>query len=127
MKRTPLQRKTPLKAKAPLRYSTSPKASKHKMTPIRLSARGKPCQVRVPGICNSDPATTVLAHLNGSGTGTKASDHEAAYACSDCHAWLDGGYVQERVGRGTRDLYHLQGVIRTQRILIDQGLLSVAA
>lgn len=118
----PIQRKTPLRAKAPMK-----KASKPKMTPIRSSAKGQPCQVRVPGICNGDPSTTVLAHLNGGGIGAKHHDIHGAFACSDCHSWLDGGYVQERAGRGTRDLYHLQAVIRTQCILIEQGLMEVAA
>ena len=123
MKRSaPIKRKTPLRAKAPRKKTARPE-----MTPIRESAKGQPCQVRVPGICNHDPATTVLAHLNGSGTGAKASDHEAAYACSDCHSWLDGGYTQEGTARSTRDLYHLQAVIRTQSILIDLGLMEVAA
>lgn len=122
MKRTPLSRKTPLKAKAPMKRSASPmKASKPKTTPIRQSAKGQPCLVRVPGVCNNDPATTVLAHLNGAGVGLKASDHEAAYACSACHAWLDGGYANQGHFRDHRDLLHLQGVIRTQRHLLEQG------
>ena len=28
---------------------------------LRALARGRECQVRIPGICNRDPATTVLA------------------------------------------------------------------
>lgn len=120
MKRTELKRKTPLKAKSPMK-----KSSKPKMTKIRASAKGEQCQVRVPGICNRDPSTTVLAHLNGSGTALKTSDHEAAYACSACHAWLDGGFATTGYNRDIRDLWHLQAVIRTQRILIEQGLIEI--
>tara|TARA_Y100001933_G_scaffold165039_1_gene163313 strand:+ start:1551 stop:1922 length:372 start_codon:yes stop_codon:yes gene_type:complete len=115
MKRSPLKRKTPLKAKAPMKRSSRPKA-----TPIRQSANGQPCQVRVPFICNGDSSTTVLAHLNGAGLALKAHDHEAAYACSACHEWLDGGYVKTH-SRAERDLYHLEGVINTQRLLVEQG------
>ena len=115
MKRSPLKRKTPLKAKAPMKRSSRPKA-----TPIRQSAKGQPCQVRVPFICNVDSSTTVLAHLNGAGLALKAHDHEAAYACSACHEWLDGGYVKTH-SRAERDLYHLEGVINTQRLLVEQG------
>lgn len=117
-----LQRKTPLRAKAPMK-----KASRPKMTPIRKSAKGQPCQVRVPNVCNGDPNTTVLAHLNGFGMGMKAGDHEAAFSCSACHAWLDGGYVQAGYSRDIRDLWHLQAVIWTQQILIEMGLIEVAA
>lgn len=115
MKRSPMKRKTPLKAKAPMKRSSRPKA-----TPIRQSAKGQPCQVRVPFICNGDSSTTVLAHLNGAGLALKAHDHEAAYACSACHEWLDGGYVKTHT-RAERDLYHLEGVINTQRLLVEQG------
>lgn len=104
-----------------------PKASKPKQTAIRKSAHGQQCQVRVPGVCNHKPETTVLAHMNGAGMGAKAGDHEAAYACSACHEWLDGGYAQQGHSRDDRDLAHLFGVIRTQRILIDMGLIEVAA
>lgn len=132
MKQAPLKRKTPLKAKAPMKRAgqgktARPKASKPKQTAIRRSARGQQCQVRVPGVCNHKPETTVLAHMNGAGMGAKAADHEAAYACSACHEWLDGGYVQQGCSRADRDLAHLFGVIRTQRILIDMGLIEVAA
>lgn len=115
MKRSPLKRKTPLNAKAPMKRSSRPKA-----TPIRQSANGQPCQVRVPFICNGDSSTTVLAHLNGAGLALKAHDHEAAYACSACHEWLDGGYARTHT-RAERDLYHLEGVINTQRLLVEQG------
>jgi len=126
MKRTPIKRKTPIKAKAPMKRKAAPKkASKPKMTPIRRSAKGQPCQVRVPGICNGNPETTVLAHLNGGGMGTKARDIHGAFCCSACHEWLDGGYVQTGTFRDTRDLYHLEGIVRTQRILIEQGLIEM--
>lgn len=91
---------------------------------IRDSARGELCLVRVPGVCNGNPDTTVLAHLNGGGMAAKHHDIHAAYACSDCHFWLDSGYVYGS-DRETRDLYHLQGVVRTQLRLMEKGLLVV--
>ncbi|MGK0524555.1 MAG: hypothetical protein ACI92N_002194 [Pseudomonadales bacterium] len=99
----------------------APKTSK-----IRESAKGEPCLVRIPGVCNGNPATTVLAHLNGAGVGCKHADHKAAYACSACHSWLDGGYVQSGYGRTTRDLWHLESVIRTQDRLIEKGCIQVS-
>ena len=120
MKRTPLQRKTPLKANASLKRTKKRTQSRPKTTPIRQSAKGQPCQVRVPGVCNGDWSTTVLAHLNGAGMALKAHDHEAAYACSACHSWLDGGYVHH-YSKATRDLWHLEAVIQTQRLLLEQG------
>jgi len=73
------------------------KSSRPKMTPIRASARGQDCTLRFPGICNRNPETTAWCHSNrladGKGMGLKAPDHHGCYGCSDCHAWLDGGYA----------------------------------
>ena len=99
-----------------------PKSSKY-----TRSARGQECQVRIPNVCNHNPETVVLAHLNGAGMGMKHSDIHGAYACSDCHAWLDGGYVidNELAGSLKRNEYHLEGVIRTQQIMIKEGIIKV--
>lgn len=123
MKRTPLKRKTPLKAKAP----ASRTKSRTKTSKIRQSAKGQQCTVGIPQICNGNPETVVLAHLNGGGMGAKHPDIHAAFSCSACHSWLDGGYANTGYNRDIRDLWHLQAVIRTQLILIKQGLMEVAA
>lgn len=70
------------------------KRSRPKMTPIRKSAKGEECTIRLPmGVCNFDPATTVLCHSNsladGKGMGLKAPDTQAAYGCSACHDVVD--------------------------------------
>ena len=96
-----------------------------KTSKIRESARGEQCMVRVPGVCNGDPETVVLAHLNGAGVGRKAPDHHAAFSCVACHSWLDGDYAQQGYSREYRDLLHLEGVIRTQDRLVAKGLMHV--
>lgn len=121
MKRSPTARKTPLKAKAPMKRSSKPK-----MTPIRKSAKGQPCQVQ-SFACNGNPETVVLAHRNGAGMGCKADDRDAAYACSDCHALLDGGYAQHGMTRAERDALHSEAITRTQKILVALGLMELAA
>lgn len=92
-----------------------------KRTKLRQSARGQQCQVRIPGICNGDPATTVLAHLSGGGMGYKRHDIHGAYACSACHDVIDG---RTRADLEEVALYHLEGVIRTQEIMLAQGLIK---
>jgi hypothetical protein len=121
--KTQLKARSPLKAASPGRSTLKSKASKP--SKIRLSAKGEQCLVRVPGVCNGNAATVVLAHLNGAGTGMKHSDHLGAYGCSACHSWLDGGYVQQGFSRDTRDLWHLQAVVRTQDLLIDKGFIQI--
>ena len=59
---------------------------------LRQFAKGKPCQVRAPNVCNWNPETTVLAHIRRRtpGMGRKPNDLVAVHACSDCHDLIDG-------------------------------------
>jgi len=109
MKRSALVRKTPmrrtsmtpaagaglLRVAAVQRKARKPmKKSRAKSTPARRAARGRDCTLMIPGVCNRDPATTVLCHSNrladGKGMGLKAPDSAACFGCSDCHDVLDG-------------------------------------
>ncbi|HFD2068649.1 MULTISPECIES: DUF1364 domain-containing protein [Serratia] len=94
------------------------------MTNLRKEARGRDCQVRMPGICNFNPETTVLAHYRMAGTcgtGIKPHDAQAAHACSSCHDEIDRRthHVDEQTAR----LYHAEGVFRTQELLRREGKL----
>ena len=95
-----------------------------KMTKLRKAARGKDCMVIIPGICNGNPETVVLAHLNGGGMGYKHHDFLGAWACSSCHSWLDGGY-SGFVSREVRDKIHNEAIIRTQIELIRSGIIEI--
>ena len=101
------------------------------MSKITKSARNEPCLVRIPNVCNGNPETTVFAHNNGAGMGRKSVDgglDEGGYACSNCHTWLDGGYVNDKrftATRETRDLYHHECAMRTRAKLIDKGLIKI--
>lgn len=37
------------------------------MADLRKAARGRECQVRIPGVCNGNPETSVLAHIRLAG------------------------------------------------------------
>ncbi|MFS0827619.1 DUF1364 domain-containing protein [Pseudomonas phoenicis] len=95
-----------------------------RQTKLTKAARGRECQVRIPGVCNGDPETTVLAHYRMAGTcgvGSKPNDLQGAWACSSCHDACDGrGKVLDRA---TARLYHAEGVMRTQAQLISEGAL----
>jgi hypothetical protein len=92
---------------------------------LRDHARGQQCFVRLPGICNGNPETTVLAHLRMAGItgiGMKAPDLLGAYCCSACH---------DEVDRRTRTMEYetvklafFEGMARTQARLIADGLVS---
>ena len=66
-----------------------PKPTRWESKKYRDGAKGQPCTMRLPGICNGNPETTVLAHANGAGMGMKADDFDAADMCSDCHSAFD--------------------------------------
>lgn len=104
-RKTPMARGTGFKAPAAgagllrvaavqLKTRKPMKKSRAKSTPARRAARGRDCTLMLPGVCNRDPATTVLCHSNrladGKGMGLKAPDSAACFGCSDCHDVLDG-------------------------------------
>jgi hypothetical protein len=80
--------------------------------------------VRLPGICNHNSATTVLAHirLSGvSGIGLKADDLLGAWACSACHDAIDRRFRTD-LDRDYVRLAHLEGMVRTIAQLRKEGI-----
>nr|PZN74544.1 MAG: DUF1364 domain-containing protein [Pseudomonadota bacterium] len=66
------------------------------MTDLRKLARGQPCQLRLPGICNHDNETTVLAHVKAGWCGSsKPPDICGIWMCSNCHDVFDGRRYSE--------------------------------
>jgi hypothetical protein len=83
---------------------------------LRKLAQGQPCQVRLPGICNHNPETTVLAHypLAGyAGMGMKSPDLLGSWACSSCHDEIDGRTRSGIHSKTELRLYHAEGCLRT--------------
>lgn len=88
---------------------------------LRNYARGMPCMIRMPGVCNGDPETTVLCHLRMagiSGMGLKANDLLATWGCSACHRYCDTHGIDGRTAL-------LEGMARTQAHLLDRGFVHV--
>ena len=95
-------------------------------TRLRQLARGRECQIRIPGCCNGDNETTVGCHyrLGGlSGIGLKPHDLFIAWGCSDCHQAVDSlkclGWSSDQIM-----LMHAEGVFRTQAILLAEEEIS---
>jgi hypothetical protein len=90
---------------------------------LRKEARGRECQVRLPG-CNFNPETTVLAHfrmMSVSGMGMKAPDLLGAWCCSACHDLVDKRRFEKDIDFTFVRLAHALGVFRTQAILLKEG------
>lgn len=93
---------------------------------LRKLARSQLCMIRLPGICNGDRETTVLAHYRLAGycgTGMKPPDVLGAWACSSCHDAVDGR-VQKDLERDYVRLAHAEGCLRTIAALADTGALK---
>jgi uncharacterized CHY-type Zn-finger protein len=94
------------------------------MSKIRKSARGEDCQIRIPGVCTFDPDETVLAHDGGAGIAMKSNDIHSAYACYRCHMAVDG-HIKTMYTKTELQLMFYDGMVRTQLILIEKGLIKV--
>jgi len=95
-----------------------------KQTKLTKEARGRDCQVRIPG-CPNDTETTVFAHyrLAGTcGTSMKPNDLQGAWACSYCQDRIDQRAKCELTRFDLR-LYHLEGMVRTIDTLTREGKL----
>lgn len=95
------------------------------MSDLTRLAKGMPCFIRVPGVCNFNPETTVWCHirmLGISGMGLKAPDILGTFGCSDCHAVCDGQRKSD-YGPGERRLMLLEGMARSQAWLVQEEIL----
>jgi hypothetical protein len=90
---------------------------------LREHARGQPCRVRLPGVCNGNPETTVLAHIKHGWYGSlKPPDIIAVHACSDCHDCLDRRRTDIPVD--TVDLAILRGLCEMLDYYVKQKILK---
>jgi len=92
------------------------------------AARGMPCSLRLPGICNHNPETSVMCHLPGIGKSmrSKVSDLHTAIGCSACHTAIDT-FGWERRGLTAAVVLDamLRGHAETQARLAALGIITV--
>lgn len=94
------------------------------MPDITREARGRPCQIRLPGCDGGGPSGTVVAchfPLSGfTGWAMKPPDIIAAWGCRPCHDRVDG---RINYPRAAGQLALAIGVLRTISILWKEGKL----
>lgn len=87
----------------PVTLTALPKSEAKRNQNIMAMAKGKPCLIEIPGICNHNPETTVAAHSNwhehGKSLGRKADDQYTVWACSDCHHYIDANPTTRETAR----------------------------
>ncbi len=96
------------------------------MSKLRRAAQGKPCQLRIPLVCDGggSSGTTVLAHIrrgNVAGMGQKPNDLIGIHCCGPCHSRLDGRGGLESVP----DEYILDALVRTLDAVVREGLVKI--
>ena len=88
---------------------------------LRKSARGRKCQLNIPGVCNENRETTVWAHCNSvatnKGFGIKSHDLFGCDACSACHYWLDQG----RASKEDKESYFWPAMVRSLSARLNDG------
>ena len=99
-----------------------------KSSPIRQSAEGQCCTLRIPGICKGETETVCLDHVGISGMGCKSVDIHAVYGCLRCHQYIDGGWKQRMHDhfnrtKDTIKSFIFDALIETQLIQYAKGLI----
>lgn len=94
---------------------------------LRKSARGQGCTLQIPGVCNHDDTTTVLAHLpdGAKGMGMKSDDICAAFSCAACHDLIDRRDARWPGYADDLEFFMRRAMVRTWRVWIEQGLIRV--
>lgn len=96
---------------------------------IEKLARGKDCYMRLAGICNGNPETTVLCHIrrgNVGGFGIKPPPICAVPMCFDCHNAYDAR-IRTRYTREQLDAEALRGLVQWLDFLWKHELLILVA
>ena len=95
-------------------------------TKITRSAKGEDCSIRLPGIFNFNPETTILSHFNpiGQGMWITSNDIHAGYSCSNCHDAIDGRMRHEFSPLDIR-IATFDAMVETQLKLIAKGLIKI--
>lgn len=98
------------------------------MSKITRSANGQRCQIRLPGVCTDSPNVVwchAIGQAAGKGIGMKVPDLLGAYGCQQCHDVYDRRKFVKHLTRMEIEHAFYQGMERSQRILIDDGVVVI--
>lgn len=130
VERRPLPAPQPVRAVAPTTFTAAvlsqPKTEQHRNRRLLDLARGMPCLLRVPGVCQGGTETTVAAHSNwaihGKAGARKADDQYSAWSCMACHGWLDQGRARHAEKVVAFMAGHLRQVEQWRYMATDMGI-----
>lgn len=128
--RPPASPPRPVRAVAPTVFTdlvSQPKTEQPRNRRLLDLARGMPCLLRVPGVCQGGTETTVAAHSNwaihGKAGARKADDHYSVWSCAACHiGWLDQGRATNAQKLAVFMAGHLRQVEQWRFMATDMGI-----
>ena len=93
---------------------------------LRKLAKGQPCMLRLPGICNGNPETTVLAHIRRGlyGMGIKPVDWCGVWCCSACHDAYDRRTTHPEMQREYFEAEMLRALCQQLAKYVEMGILK---
>lgn len=87
---------------------------------IMQSAKGEDCTLRLTGVCNFNPETTIAAHIGSRrGMACKCGDNMVVYSCSNCHGEIDS------CSRESYAADKIRALEETQEKLIEKGIMVI--
>jgi hypothetical protein len=98
------------------------------MSALTDYAKGKPCLIRLPGICTFLDEQTVPCHvplMGYHGTGIKMDDWFYAFGCFNCHDACDRRRYKELEPTYVR-ICLLEGMIRTHAYILEHKPMLLA-
>lgn len=97
------------------------------MSKITQSAKGEPCSLRIPSVCNRNNETTVFCHAPSvdKGMGIKSPDFWGAYGCFNCHEFMDQSIWKRSDAQGLAAMYWNKAIFETLKKLIDKELVVI--
>ena len=102
------------------------KSKRKPLTKTQKFARGKPCSLRVPGICRTTPENedVVLCHAPYPGRGgMRKDDHWGAPGCFRCHNYVDSRMNQRNEMISLEEIW-MPAIHEWQEMLIKSGYIK---
>lgn len=91
------------------------------------SAKGQPCELRLPGFCQGGTEATVSCHVRDDsyGLGVKADDYSTFHGCSACNIAYDTGAWLGKISVEDMLRMVLRALQRTWRNRVERGFIRI--
>ena len=94
---------------------------------LREWCKGRPCTLRLQGICQDNGRNTCGNHINSNwkGMGNKSPDIWIVIGCFACHRFIDEGWANSDMSEAERDAEILRALFETQGLFLQRQFISI--